>query len=140
MAAELAPGNTDQLAGRDGRIELLEIEQMLGDGGGILIGLAAGASRAVIDQAAHTLLDETAGFGAHRDAIQAGLFTARRDRFSEEHDGANNLLVVLDGIKEAELELAEVGGSRIILSYGQVARSDRKETIRSAHEQDRAFV
>jgi hypothetical protein len=64
------------------------------------VGFAPRLGQALIDQADHAPLDETPRFVGHRRTIDAGLLAALRDPLPEQDDGANDLVVVLNRIRE----------------------------------------
>jgi hypothetical protein len=61
---------------------------------------AAGLGRALINQAQHALLDETARFVGHGRTIEIRLLAALGDPLAKQDDGANDLVVVLNRIGE----------------------------------------
>ena len=109
MIAELALHDADNLTSVGGRIEVRKVEDVAGHGVGIDVTGSRGRGRGNIQQAEHPLLDKAAGLAADRGTVETGLCAARADRFSEEHDGANDLVVMLNGVQKAELERVKIG-------------------------------
>jgi hypothetical protein len=111
-------GGETKLVGEDahdfaivnGGIELFEIENVGGDGLGEGLGFAPGLGSALIDQAEHTALEKPAGLVAHDGAGDPDLLAAVGDRLVAQNDRADGLVVVLNGIDEAELELLKIVG------------------------------
>jgi hypothetical protein len=56
----------------------------------------------LIDQAKHALHDEPPGFLPDHRPLDSGLPTAFGNGFGKEHNGANDFVVVLNGVNELE--------------------------------------
>lgn len=106
--AMLAFDDTHNLAEVDGRIELFEIEDGGGDGLGKVVGGTPGMLCTPIGEGKHSSSDKAAGLVADLGWSDAGLLAACGDCFSEQHNGANDLIVVLNRIDEVQFDLGEV--------------------------------
>ena len=93
------------VAGR--RLQLLEGEDVACDIIGIRVAPLA-CLLAVIDQPKHAMLDEPACFRRDRCAIDTSLSTPRADGLVVQNNIANDFVVPLDGVREAESKLSKV--------------------------------
>ena len=96
LVAKFPLHDTDEFAIVDGRIELLYIQHVGGDALGIAMAFASGLPCPLIDQPQHAFLDKTAGFVPDGCPLQSCLATPFRNRFGEEDNRANDLIVVLN--------------------------------------------
>ena len=105
--AVLALENADDLPIVERRLELLEVEQIGRDDFGevVLRGVGRGAP---VHQAEHTLFEEATGFLPDGGAIQVICMTTCNYRLVDEHDRANDLVVVLNRIGKAQRQLGEI--------------------------------
>jgi len=99
---ELTLEDARDLAIVDRWIQIFDEKNVAGDMLGEGVGLAAGLRRALVDQAEHALLEEAARLVGHRRAIEARFLAAHGDPFTEQHDGADDFIVVLDRIGEQQ--------------------------------------
>jgi hypothetical protein len=107
FAAELAPDDAGDLAIMDGWVELLQIEDVAGHDVRVAL-LAFVRGRAAVDQAEHAAFEEAACFFAHGLTVQPGSAAALRDADISQHDVADDLVIVLHRVGEAQSQLMEI--------------------------------
>src|SRR5262245_24536126 len=95
-------------AGVNRGIKLLHIPHILGHSLRIDVAFASGMPGSLIDQAEHALHDEPPGFLPDHRALDSGLPTACSNGFGKEHNGANDFVVVLNGVNALEFILCKV--------------------------------
>jgi hypothetical protein len=102
--AELAPHNAHQLAVVERRVELLEVEEIAGDRVGVAVPspMCGGAS---VDEAEHAMLEEAACLLANGGTVHSRLPAARRHGFIRQEDAADDLVVALHRVGEAQGQL-----------------------------------
>src|SRR5579872_3305410 len=108
VIAELTSHDAHQLAIVDGRIELLGVQEIAGDTLWEGVRLAPRVTGPLIGQTEHPFHQEAARLVPDSAAVEPCLDRALGQRLGVEHDFADDLVVVLDGIGEQELELLEI--------------------------------
>jgi hypothetical protein len=79
-----------------------------GNGVGIAGHLRSPRLRPPIAEAVHAFEDKAPGFVAHHGPLHPSLPTALRRRFGEEHDGPDDLVIMLDGIDKLPPNVLEL--------------------------------
>jgi len=107
LEAKFCPDDTDDLAIMDGRIQVLEIQDVAGDGFRIADLFGIGRGGALVHQAQHAFRDELPGLFAHRCARHFCFVATVGHRLREQDNRPDDFIIVLDWICEAQLELGK---------------------------------
>jgi hypothetical protein len=108
LVAKFALHNARDFAQVDGGIQLLQIDDVPGDGVGIRMPLAPRRLCPPISEPQHPFEDKAPGFVTHHGALHPGLTTALRRRFSEEDNRPDDLVIVLDRINKLSPNVLEL--------------------------------
>ena len=110
--AEFPLHDAHDFAVMDGRIELLEIQDMRRDGIRIDMALPPWVDEPLIHQAQHAFHGKAAGFRPDDGRLDPRLTTAFSNGFGKEHNRPNHFVIVLNVVDKAQLVLRKILHSR----------------------------
>ena len=112
LVAKFRLQNPLNFAQVDGRIKLLQVDDITGNRFRIEGLLTPPCLRPSISESFHAAQDKAPGFVTHSSPLHPGLPTALSCRLAKEDNGSNDLVIMLDGIDKLQPNLLKIRLSR----------------------------